>query len=144
MSSHTDCEWPALSVRQPWTELLISGRKSIEIRTWTTDYRGPLWLHAGSNANPELERLFGLQDPYRGGFVGSIQLAVIVPLTSDRWIRWRENHLDTGQYRHGMLAWIMEAPRRFRVPVPGKGRLGLFKPSDEIVQQLTAANAEAS
>jgi ASCH domain-containing protein len=33
----------ALSVRQPWAELILTGRKKIELRTWTTDHRGPLW-----------------------------------------------------------------------------------------------------
>lgn len=36
----------ALSVRQPWASLIAAGRKSIEIRTWRTDYRGPLAIHA--------------------------------------------------------------------------------------------------
>jgi hypothetical protein len=71
------------------------------------------------------------------------QSSITVVGGRDRWVQWRENHLDTGQYRHGMLAWIMEAPRRFRVPVPSKGRLGLFKPSDDVIQQLSAAEAEA-
>jgi hypothetical protein len=134
-----DTEWPALSVRQPWAELLISGRKSIEIRTWAPDYRGRLWLHTGSKANPELEHLFGLEGAYKGGFIGSIRLAAVVPMTSDRWIQWRQNHLGEGEHLDGMLAWIMEAPQRFRAPVASSGRLGLFRPSDDVVQKLIAA-----
>ncbi|WP_090371383.1 ASCH domain-containing protein [Nitrosospira sp. Nl5] len=49
---------PALSVQQPWAELIITGCKSIEIRSWQTDYRGPLWIHAGRKENPEPERQF--------------------------------------------------------------------------------------
>jgi hypothetical protein len=134
-------EWPALSVRQPWAELLISGRKSIEIRAWAPDYRGRVWLHTGSKTDPDLERLFGLEGAYKGGFIGSIQLAAVVPMTSDRWIQWRQNHLDAGQHRHGMLAWIMEAPRRFQTPVTSSGRLGLFKPSDDVLTKLIAADS---
>lgn len=37
-----------LSIRQPWAELILSGKKPIEYRTWTTDYRGPVLLHAGA------------------------------------------------------------------------------------------------
>lgn len=143
MSADAAFEWPALSVRQPWAELLISGRKSIELRKWATDYRGRLWLHAGLKASPELERHFGLQGAYKGGFVGSIQLAAVVPMTSERWQQWQDHHLDTGPYEHGMFAWLMEAPRRFKAPVPSQGRLGLFKPPDDIVRQLTAADVEA-
>jgi hypothetical protein len=36
----------ALSLKQPWAALLVSGRKSIEIRRWRTVFRGPLLIHA--------------------------------------------------------------------------------------------------
>ena len=42
---------PALSVRQPWAALLISGRKTIEIRTWPTKVRGPILIHAGKRSD---------------------------------------------------------------------------------------------
>jgi hypothetical protein len=135
-------EWPALSVQQPWAELLVSGRKSIEIRSWATDYRGRLWLHASSKSSPELERHFGLKDPFKAGFVGSIQLSAVVPMTSDRWVQWRSNHLDEGQYEHGMLAWIMESPHRLVTPVRGRGRLRLFEPSPEEIRLLRLAEPQ--
>jgi hypothetical protein len=144
MTTHRYQEWPALSIRQPWAELLVSGRKSIEIRKWMTDYRGRLWLHVSSKSNPEFERLFGLEGAYRGGFVGSIKLSAVVPMTSDRWVQWRSNHLDKGPYEHGMFAWIMEAPHRFLIPVRGKGQLQLFKPSEDELRQLWAAESEAA
>ena len=36
----------ALSVRQPWASLIASGKKTIEVRTWRTDYEGPLLICA--------------------------------------------------------------------------------------------------
>jgi hypothetical protein len=36
----------ALSVKQPWAALLVSGLKSVEVRSWTTGVRGPLLIHA--------------------------------------------------------------------------------------------------
>ena len=131
--------WPAVSVRQPWAELLIDGRKSIEIRSWAAEYRGRMWLHTGLKSDPELERKFGLNDLYRGGFLGSIELVAIVPVTKERWEQWLDKHLDPGRYREGLVAWMMAAPRRFREPVPGKGQLNLFFPPAEIVQQLRSS-----
>jgi hypothetical protein len=32
----------ALSFRQPWAELVLQGRKTMDLRTYTTHYRGPL------------------------------------------------------------------------------------------------------
>ena len=37
----------AISVRQPWAYLILQRGKNVENRTWSTDYRGPLLIHAG-------------------------------------------------------------------------------------------------
>lgn len=95
-----------------------------------------MWLHASLKSSPELEHIFGFEGLYRGGFLGSIQLAAVVPITSERWLQWREKHLDPGQYRSGLFAWMMSAPHRFPTPVPGKGQLGLFYPPVDVVEQL--------
>jgi hypothetical protein len=39
----TDARELAFSVRLPWIELTLAGRKRIEFRTWITAHRGPLW-----------------------------------------------------------------------------------------------------
>ena len=38
----------ALSVRQPWAHLIVTGIKRVENRFWETPYRGPLLIHAAS------------------------------------------------------------------------------------------------
>jgi hypothetical protein len=45
----------ALSIRQPWAGLLVQGLKTIEIRRWSTDFRGPLLIHASSTPDPRAE-----------------------------------------------------------------------------------------
>ena len=40
-------ELPALSVRQPWAWLIVSGLKDVENRPRRTHYRGSLLIHAG-------------------------------------------------------------------------------------------------
>jgi hypothetical protein len=37
----------ALTVLQPWAQLLILGAKRYETRSWKTKHRGPLLIHAG-------------------------------------------------------------------------------------------------
>src|SRR6516164_2916216 len=36
----------ALSLKQPWAAMLVHGRKTIEVRRWPTDRRGPVLIHA--------------------------------------------------------------------------------------------------
>lgn len=40
----------ALTVSQPWANLIASGLKFVENRTWPTSYRGPLAIHAGKGS----------------------------------------------------------------------------------------------
>lgn len=42
----------ALTIRQPWASLIAAGVKTIETRSWSTKYRGPLAIHAGK-ATPD-------------------------------------------------------------------------------------------
>ena len=39
----------ALTIHQPYAELIRRGEKVIENRTWPTSYRGPLAIHAGGS-----------------------------------------------------------------------------------------------
>jgi hypothetical protein len=43
----------ALTVRQPYAQLIALGVKTIETRSWATNYRGPLLIHAGAAAPKE-------------------------------------------------------------------------------------------
>lgn len=36
-----------LTIRQPWAWAIIFARKTIENRSWSTNYRGPVAIHAG-------------------------------------------------------------------------------------------------
>jgi len=36
----------ALSLRQPYAEYIVSGKKTIEIRPWNTHFRGEFLIHA--------------------------------------------------------------------------------------------------
>ncbi len=37
----------AISIHQPWADLIVFGHKDIENRSWTTRYRGRMLIHAG-------------------------------------------------------------------------------------------------
>ena len=42
-----------LSLNQPYAELLISGKKTIEVRRWNTNFRGQFLVHASKKINEE-------------------------------------------------------------------------------------------
>jgi hypothetical protein len=134
-----DIAIPALSVQQPWAELIISGRKQIEIRNWSTNYRGDCWLHTGKKRNPELEKIFSIEDPFTGGFLGIIRLNLIITMDKQRWEMMRERHLVPGTFIPGMYGWVFSNARRFIQPVLGLGQLRLFYPDKDIYAKLSSS-----
>ena len=36
-----------LTIKQPWACLIVNGYKEYEFRTWKTNYRGKILIHAG-------------------------------------------------------------------------------------------------
>jgi len=53
-----------LSMHQPWASLLVYGFKRAEGRSWSTDHRGRLWIHATSKA-PDPDEVAALEERYR-------------------------------------------------------------------------------
>ena len=41
-----------LSVKNPFAYLILQGGKDVENRTWTTDYRGRLYIHVSGDTMP--------------------------------------------------------------------------------------------
>lgn len=44
----------ALSIKEPWASLILSGKKTIETRTWKTNHRGKILLCASKNPKSEI------------------------------------------------------------------------------------------
>lgn len=63
---------PVLSLWQPWATLVALGVKTIETRSWSTHYRGPLAIHAAARR----PRIADLGDSFlaRHGWIGAYQL----------------------------------------------------------------------
>jgi hypothetical protein len=70
----------ALSVRQPWAALIVSGRKTVEVRKWATGVRGRVFSHAARAADDRPEAWAAVTDGLRtlaglrGGLIGAADL----------------------------------------------------------------------
>jgi len=49
----------ALSLKQPWPELILQGKKKIEIRKWNTNFRGEFLIHASKVPDETAMKKFG-------------------------------------------------------------------------------------
>lgn len=119
-----------LSIRQPWTELIIQGRKTLELRTWTVKYRGPLAIHASQTVEREACLAHGL-DPDQvtaGAAIGVVDLVEIVELDAESYAARRSEHLADGLWGGGPLyGWRLANPRPLPEPVLMRGRMGIFE-----------------
>lgn len=57
-------DYHSLSLWQPWASLMAIGEKYIETRTWGTDYRGWLAIHATKKTPQDLHYLI-TEEPFR-------------------------------------------------------------------------------
>jgi hypothetical protein len=130
--------FPALSIRQPWAELIMQGRKTLEIRTWKAGYRGPIWIHTGLHVDEALDTRFALRDLFRGGLIGVVELKSIEPVDEIGWEAWRDRHLDFGPFKQGLFVWVLSNPKRLHSPVRTSGRTGLYPLDPQLLSRLSA------
>jgi hypothetical protein len=122
----------ALSVRQPWAHLICSGWKTLEVRSWNTDYRGELLICASASPrdvwarHPKTRERVPL---YAGCMVGVVELLDVRPMKKSD-VKDSLVAFDPTAY-----VWVLEYPQ-FARPDPIVGRLGLWDVSEVIVQLL--------
>ena len=133
-----------LSVKNPFAYLILQGGKDVENRTWTTDYRGRLYIHASGDTLPYPDSDSAPPDRYveagvptgtkseeewcerikeraelwllkSQSIIGYVDLVDIIQNSSSPWS-------IEGQYH-----WILKNPTLLENPIRQvKGRLGLW------------------
>lgn len=112
-----------LSIRQPWSWLIIHGGKDIENRDWPTKFRGRVLIHAGKKPADSSEAGGALAKASRmgivyppsydlGGIIGSVEITDCVAASESPWF-------------FGKYGFVLRNPiaSPFR---PWKGQLGFF------------------
>jgi ASCH domain len=107
----------ALTVRQPWASAIIWAGKTVENRSWTTSYRGRLYIHAGQRLEPVDVLPVGAPVP-RGAIIGTVELTGCHRCDGSCSV-WAEADL---------WHWVLADPVALAEPVPCRGALGLWTP----------------
>ncbi len=118
----------ALTIRQPWAELILQGRKQIELREWTTGHRGLLVIHAGGNIEEDACHAYGF-DPAtmpRGAVVGVVEIVAMITFSPESWRDLRPLHLAPDPAPGRWKGWRLANPRRLPQPIPMPGMRGLY------------------
>ncbi|MGI0069501.1 MAG: ASCH domain-containing protein [Nitrosopumilaceae archaeon] len=119
-----------LSVSQPYADFIMEGKKTIELRTWNTKFRGEFLIHAPLKVNKQACKRFEInkKDLRTGVIIGKAEIydvkiyRSLAELKSDYKKHFAgKEHL---RHRHGFL---LRNPQPLRVPIPYKGSLGFFE-----------------
>ncbi|HVW01020.1 MAG TPA: ASCH domain-containing protein [Planctomycetaceae bacterium] len=151
LDADQEVEVRVLSIRQPFADLILSGRKWCENRTWPTNHTGAMYVHASTwDADARREWKAARRDPAQelptGGRTGAIlgrvqvvgcygyeQLEAIASGHTPRGLEDLARWLDTPEqaagweYVSGPWCWILKSPELLKSPLEMKGKLNLWR-----------------
>jgi len=113
-----------LTLKQPWAELVLQGRKKIELRKWNTKFRGKFLIHSSKVSDEEGMRKFGFDKLPCGFILGETNLIEVKKYKdSSEFEKDRSRHLATKDW--GDYGFLLEDVRRIK-PIPAMGQLGFW------------------
>lgn len=102
----------ALSIHPGYAMAIVLGEKTVECRTWKTDYRGDILICSTA------KKQFGT---IPGHALGVVTLTDIVPFTKNHLKAACMDYMPDGD----AFAWLLKDYRLIK-PIPLKGRLSLW------------------
>jgi len=135
----------ALSVKMPWAYLIMKFGKDIENRSWFTNYRGKIFIHASKKPEPNyleiLKELLwsgnrepsahdyamavrnwnAINEKWCGCIVGTVELVDCVQNHKSKWAD------------PDMWHWVLKNPILLNEPIPARGSLGLWEYRNDIL-----------
>lgn len=117
----------AVSIRQPWAWAIAYGHKTIETRTWSTDYRGPLLIVSSLKADKKMLDWFVKETGQRIESQMEYGKAIAVAeLTDCRLMTEADQEAALCDIYPKAFSWVLENVRAIN-PFPVTGQLGLYE-----------------
>ena len=135
----------AITILQPFAQLIACGAKKIETRSWATNYRGPIAIHAGAedytiedkDVEAAIEAVLFYQNHneqiLHGCIIAVAELVDCVEITEEMIAEKEQtvqgrNEIVFGHWAPGRFAWVLENVRKIPpVQIKGKQRLWEWK-----------------
>lgn len=119
-----------ISIKEPWASLIINGYKKYEFRSWKTNYRGLVLIHASKGTDKEASKFTSLNLDYQNGFIiGEAVITDCIPVTEEFELDLvKENALVyESAVGRGGYAWKLDNIKIYNKKIPVKGKLGLWE-----------------
>jgi len=128
-----------LSLKEPYASLIKEKIKTVETRSWKTNYRGKLYIHASQSKSPiNNERLKSLTKNIElnpGHILCKCNLVDCIYMTKEYVEQMRKDNYDVyicGEYKEGRYAWILKDIVPLKEPIKAKGQLNIWNYHKEI------------
>ena len=124
-----------LTIKEPFATLIKNKVKYIETRSWKTNYRGELYIHAGLSKltkeikeRKELTKLYKENELKYGYIICKCTLVDCIYMTEDfikEEKRKNPKNFVSGRYEVGRYAWVLDNIEPIK-PIQAKGKLGIW------------------
>jgi hypothetical protein len=120
----------SISIKQPWAWAIFHG-KDVENRTWRTDFRGDLLIHASKTYDKKgflwlRDNKYLVDSDVMGFVIG----AIIGKVTMTDCVITYPSPWFFGPYGH-----VYADPVEFKTPIPFRGALKFFDVPDELIKE---------
>ena len=139
----------ALSIKQPWAHAILHFGKDIENRTRKTNHRGPFLIHVGQNSDyaafDTLREMGFAEYPkalHTGVIIGRYSISDCVMESRPRWFGGPYGYVLGTCVSMWKGRGIEDMPIAYEHPIPCKGQLGFFTPSDEVLKAVAMGNGD--
>jgi hypothetical protein len=125
-----------ITIKQPYAWLVVNGVKDVENRTWVTNYRGPILIHAAKVVDVDGHAWL----KHHGVIVPAIPKLVKGAIIGRAYLHRCTRYVTSQWHEKGQYGFYMRDPEQFETPIPYRGQLGIFEVTAE---QLRAALEKA-
>lgn len=115
----------ALSIKQPFAELILQKRKKIELRKWNTKFRGEFLIHAPKIPDKKSMNKFGFSNLPCGFIVGRANLTDVKKYDSEKEHK-KDRNLHLASSLWGRYGFILDDVKRINL-TPCGGKLNFFE-----------------
>jgi len=119
-----------LSVSQPFADLIIYRKKTIELRRWNTSFRGEFLIHSPKKIRVEDCKRLGInpKNLVKGAIIGKAEIYDVKTYNSkSEIIKDSKKHLASKSFQNNKYGFLIKNAKPFRIPIPTKGQLGFFE-----------------
>ena len=129
----------ALSIEQPWLEMILRGEKTVEVRTHKTKRRGRIALHAPWKIDFSAAYLYGFHEPWqlpRGGIIAVAEIRAVHELderSARTLFRQHRQPLPLGCGSYGIE---LVGVQPLKTLVKCRGKPGFFPLTDQLSRRV--------